>query len=133
MSSEILQPFQLASDGSVAATSDPNKQAQQHLLSLISTAPTERVMVPGYGVPIKATVFLENSRIVQSQLQNQITAALGKYEPNLDIQKVDVQDTLDPLNPVSVSVTWEIDQIQTGSSSGLQTATILIGGTVVTS
>lgn len=132
MSTEILQPFQLAADGSIATTSDPNQQAEQHLLSLIGTAPTERVMVPGYGVPVKNVVFLDNSNIVQSQIQQQVTAALAKYEPNLDIQNVTVLDTLDPLNPVSVSITWELDQIQTGSSSGVQTATILVGGTVVT-
>jgi phage baseplate assembly protein W len=131
MSTEIVVPFALATDGAIQTTGDPNVQAQQHLTCLLSTSPGERVMVATYGVPVKGTVFLPDDDIAVSQLQGQIQAAIATWEPNITVNTVTVAGTGDPEDPTAIDVDWSINQVQTGTASGLQTATILIGGAVI--
>jgi uncharacterized protein len=131
MSTEAVVPFALASDGSIQATSDPNAQSQQHLTSLLSTAPTERVMVPTYGVPVKSTVFAPDDEIAVNQLQKQIQAAIATWEPNLSVNSVSVVGAGDANDPANISVDWSINAIQNANSRGVLTATILVGGLVV--
>jgi phage baseplate assembly protein W len=131
MTNEILQPFQLNSAGGIAMTSDPNVQAQQHIVSLISTSPTERVMLPSYGTGVKGAVFSPGSQFVTGMLQQEISRAMEVFEPNITVNSINVVSTGDPEDPAQVTMDWSINNIQTGNSSGLQTATILVGGTVV--
>lgn len=131
MSDEILMPFQLATDGSIAQTSDPNVQSGQHLESLLATAPTERVMQPTYGVPIKSTVFLPDDDIAVTQLEGQIEAALATFEPNITVNAISITDSGDPYDPANITVDWSVKNIQNSNSQGVLTATILVGGQVI--
>lgn len=134
MSVEMIIPFQLAPDGSIAVTTDPNRQAQQHVDALVSTNPGERVMLPGYGVPVRDSVFSPDDETAVNNLANEITEAFAKWEPNITIDAVDFQTT--PGQPdgfCTIELDWSIKQIQNATSSGVLSATILIGGTVISS
>lgn len=131
MSNEILQPFQLNANGGIAMTSDPNVQAQQHIMSLLATAPTERVMIPAYGAGVKSYVFVPDDDIVGFNLRQDVQTAMDTFEPNIIVASIDVISTGDPEDPAEITMDWELGQIQTGASTGVNTATILIGGDVI--
>lgn len=131
MSSEIVVPFSLDGNGSVNATTDANLQINQHLKSLVATGPGERVMLPTYGVPLRNTIFAPYDNLQATMLQAQISNALGTWEPNIDISGVQITPTGGaPSGEVGVNVNW-IPRAPTGSGTGIQTAVILVGGTVV--
>jgi phage baseplate assembly protein W len=128
----MVLPFQLAPDGGIAVTTDPNRQAAQHIEAILCTSPGERVMVPTYGVPVKGAVFMPDDQIATAQIAQQITSAMATYEPNITVEAVNVSDTVgDPAGSGTIDLDWSIKNIQTGNASGVQTATILIGGRVV--
>lgn len=132
MSIEIIVPFQLDPSGHIATTTDPNLQTQQHIETLVATAPGERVMLPTYGIPLAATVFAANDDIAIAQLTNQINAAMSTWEPSINIVNINIVDIPgEPSGSAGVEVDWSSPVIQQSASSGIQTATILVGGTVV--
>lgn len=132
MSVEILMPFGLAPDGSIAVTYNPNIQAQQHLESLVGTSPGERLMLPTYGIPLKDAVFAPNEQSMVGVLTTQINNAVANWEPNIAVNAVNVSDAVgDGSGQGTIDLDWSIRSIQNPSSSGVLTATILVGGTVV--
>jgi phage baseplate assembly protein W len=132
MSTEMVVPFQLSPDGSIATTQDPNRQNGQHIKAILATSPGERVMLPGYGVPLKGTVFLPDDEIAVSQLTEEIISAMAAYEPNIIVTAVNVSDQVgDPMGSGTIDLDWSVKQLQTGNSSGTMTATVLVGGKVV--
>lgn len=133
MTTEMVHPFQLAPDGSIAVTQDPSAQAEQHLECLISTMPGERVMLPTYGASAREDIFLPNDETVVAQLRGQIQQAITKWEPNIEVSSVDIVDTGDPTNPALIAVDWQPRSPLSSSPSGAQTATILVGGGVIES
>lgn len=132
MSTEMIVPFALAPDGSIAVTTDPNVQTQQHIECLIATSPGERMMLPTYGVPLANTVFAANDDIAVANLTHQITAAMATWEPSVNIVNIGVVDQPgEPSGSAGIQVDWTSPVIQQSASSGVQTATILVGGSVI--
>jgi phage baseplate assembly protein W len=132
VSTEILAPFQLTPSGSVAVTSDPARQARQHVTALVSTQPGERVMLPGYGVSLSALVFAPNDPSVLSVVQQDVTRALGTWEPSLTVTNVSPVPGNDPAQGQAMV---NVDYVQAGQpgqpGTAVQTATVLAGGTVI--
>lgn len=134
MSTEILYPFQLTPSGTVAVTTSPQVQAQQHVTSLVSTTPGERVMLPGYGVSLAALVFTPDSTVVATTIQRDVTQALAQWEPSIVVNSVTPSSTGDPLQGVAmVNVDFQTGAMPGIAGSGIQTAVIEVGGTVVSS
>jgi uncharacterized protein len=132
MSTEIVVPFGLAPDGSIATTTDPNAQVQQHIEALIATSAGERVMLPTYGVGVANVVFAPNDDIVVADLSNRINAAMATWEPTVNIVNIGIVEIPgDPAGSAGVEIDWTSTAVQQSASSGVQTATILVGGTVV--
>jgi phage baseplate assembly protein W len=133
LSTEILQPFGLASDGSVAVTTDANVQGQQHVQSLIATGPGERVMLPTYGVPLRDTVFAPDDAVAVAYLQQTVTNAMATWEPSIIVNSINVVDQAgNPTGSAAIAIDWQSAQPYNASASGALTATVLVGGTVVT-
>lgn len=132
MSTELLYPFQLTPSGSIATTSDPNVQAQQHVTSLVSTNPGERVMLPGYGVALSALVFAPNSPVVTATVQRDVTNALASWEPSIIVNSVSPAAGQDPTTGMAmVNVDFQQGAQPGAPGAAVQTATILVGGDVI--
>jgi phage baseplate assembly protein W len=132
MSVEIAFPFQLTASGSIAVTSDPGTQAQQHVTSLVSTQPGERVMQPGYGVSLNALVFAPNDPAVVTVIQQDVTAALAQWEPSLAVLSVSPAAGQDPTQgQAMVNVDYQIAAQPGQPGAGIHTATVLVGGAVI--
>jgi phage baseplate assembly protein W len=132
VSTEILMPFQLTASGGVAVTESPYTQAQQHVTALVSTNPGERVMLPGYGVALEALVFSPNDDVVAATIQSDVTQALAAWEPSITVNSVTPATSTDPTTGVAM-VNVDFTAVASPSQPGtqLQTATILVGGTVI--
>jgi hypothetical protein len=131
MSIEIAYPFRLNNNGQVQQTSNPAVMQGQHLRSLISTQPGERVMMPGYGVDTIGRVFAPVSEVVDVTLVNDIIGACKTWEPNINVTSVAPAPNNQPLiGEIALTVNWTTSNV-TGNASGVQTATVLVGGTVI--
>src|ERR1700691_601284 len=127
---EIIYPFALNSDGSVATTTDPNVQINQHIQSLVSTQPGERVMLPLYGVNTFRQLFAPDGDIATSVLVNEVTTAMQTWEPNVnvvDIVAVPVAGSQYPGGTAAVEVNWSPVAVQSLAAAGVISATILVG------
>lgn len=134
MATEILFPFQLDASGSVATTSDPYVQAQQHVTSLVSTTPGERVMQPGYGVTLAALVFQPDNAALIQTIQRDVTSALATYEPTVQVNSVSPVPGNDPtMGQAMVNVDFTVGALPGQPGAGAQTATVLVGGQVISS
>lgn len=132
MSTELLTPFQLTPSGAIAVTTDPGVQAQQHVTSLVSTNPGDRVMLPGYGVPLAALVFASNDPVVVATIERDVTTALAQWEPSVIVNSVSPAAGQDPSQGVAmVNVDFQAGATPGAPGAGIQTATILVGGTVI--
>jgi phage baseplate assembly protein W len=127
---EILYPFGLDVHGSVAATSDPNVQQMQHVDSLVSTYPGERVMRPTYGIPLRDYVFEPGPDFVSNELQRNVTLAVGQWEPT--VQVTQVTPVLDEDTQGVVSIDVDFNSSNSASNAPVHTATVYVGGSVTT-
>jgi|SRR5581483_2343870 len=126
MAVEIAVPFTLDVNGQFAATSDPDVMAQQHVASLVSTDPGERVMLPDYGVPLKRYLFEPGADVVDQQIVLDVRAQMRQWEPGLIITNIQPVFN-DDLGTATVDMTWENTP---AISAATQQAVIHVGGTV---
>lgn len=132
MSNEILTPFQLTPSGAIAVTTDPGVQAEQHVTSLVSTTPGERVMLPSYGVALAALVFAPNDPVVVGTIQQDVTQALAQWEPSIIVNSVSPAAGQDPTTGMAmVNVDFQSGAVPGAPGAGVRTATILVGGSVI--
>lgn len=134
MSTEMVQPFQLTPSGGVAVTTVPAEQVQQHLQSLVSTSPGERIMRSQYGVPLASYLFGLDRNQVAMLAQKDVANAIAKWEPTVSIRDIRMALADDSLGRLSINVDYAPGPAASSSSSApTQTATVLVGGDVITS
>lgn len=127
MSRELAYPFSLV-NGRLGVTYNPARQLQQHVDSLVGTAPGERVMLPTYGVNAPGAVFNKNDVAVATALSNSTRSAIAQWEPTVTILGI---------NPITNNAGEGIINIEIDyTSSNLNmlnktnTAVVSVGGTV---
>jgi len=129
--SEILYPFQLAKDGSIAVTGDvPSLEAQQHVDALVSTSQGERVMLPTYGVDVAANLFSNSASAVSSGLTTDVQQAMAQWEPAIQVVEVTPQYSDLQEGIVNIQVDYTIGATQVDSSS-VNIASVMVGGQVI--
>jgi phage baseplate assembly protein W len=57
---------------------------------ILSTEPRERVMLPEFGGGLKRFLFRPNITSTHRLMQETITRSLGRWEPRIQVQSVDV-------------------------------------------
>jgi phage baseplate assembly protein W len=133
MPTEIAIPFRLASDGTIATETNPDKQIAQHVRALVGTQPGERVMLPDYGVPVADLLFDPNAGFVAQEITRAVTTALTAYEPGVVLQRaIPVPDASQPsLARIEVDfVRRDAGSSPSSIASQTNTAVVSVGGTV---
>lgn len=130
MSTEILQPFQLTPSGGVAVTTVPALQVQQHLQSLVSTSPGERVMQPAYGVPLASYLFGLDKSQVSMLVSKDVQTAVQRWEPTVSIRDIRTVLADDSLGSLKINVDYSPGPTPSAGAP-VQTATVLVGGSVI--
>jgi phage baseplate assembly protein W len=129
MSQEIQTPFSLYPDGGVIVTADPNLQIQQHIASLVTTQPGERVMLPSYGVDSSKYVFSPNDETISALLINECTSAINTWEPNVTV--TGIAPIVNNSDAGIANIQVEFSQGTTALLGQTYTATVLVGGSVI--
>lgn len=133
MPTEIAFPFRLATDGTIATETNPDRQINQHVKALVGTQPGERVMLPDYGVAVADLLFEPNAPFVAAEIQRAVTQAFAVYEPGVLLQRaVPIPDAgQQSLARVEVDYVRR-DSGLTPANIALQTntAVVRVGGTV---
>lgn len=128
---EIDIPFRLDHSGKVLATSDPNRQIRNHVMSLVNTNPGERPIIRDYGVPLLRSLFETGTNTVAGMLGTTIRTAMAKWEPGVRLLSVNPVPTDNTGGTVIVDVQYErIDAPNTTGSGSTNYASIRVGGHV---
>lgn len=130
MSVEVLTPFSLTPSGGIASTTNPAIQVQQHIQALVSTNPGERVMRPTYGVPLSSYLFGADADMVATSIGNDVSTAIATWEPSVSLMDITpiISDTSEGIAQVQIEYA---PGAVTNSLQSVQTATVLVGGTIV--
>ncbi|MBZ5681033.1 MAG: GPW/gp25 family protein [Acidobacteriia bacterium] len=83
-------PLGLDSGGRIVLT-DAEKNIQQAIWIILSTAPGERVMRPDFGCGIHELVFAVNEASTIGRLEQEVRQALTIWEPRIDVVDVNVE------------------------------------------
>lgn len=129
MSIELLVPFSLDSNGHLAVTQDPNVQAFQHVKSIVATQPGTRVMLPAYGIPVRSMLFAPNPQLITMKITRDVEQQMATWEPSINVLNVTASPNSD-FGVATVDVDFSSSPLETGL---VQTATVLVGGSVVDS
>ena len=76
-------------------------QIKSDLLVLLLTTPGERVMLPGYGTPLKDLIFEQNDGTTVQRATQMIANSIAAWEPRITVTQIDIRnsagDNLDPM------------------------------------
>ena len=89
------------------AMSELDESIRQSMLIILGTAPGERVMRPNFGCSIHDLVYAPNNLNTASLAAHFCIEALGKWEPRIELQNVNVQEGNQP-SQVLVSIDYRI-------------------------
>lgn len=128
MSVELLVPFSLDANGHPAVTQDPDVQQMQHVKSIVATQPGTRVMLPDYGVPVRSFLFRPDPQLVTMKITRDVEQQMARWEPLITVLSVTASPDSD-LGTTEIDVDFRGSPLETGA---VQTATVLVGGTVIT-
>jgi len=65
-------------------------QIKADLLQLLLTNPGERVMLPGFGTPLRELMFEPNDVIIESRAKMMIATAIETWEPRIVVDAIHV-------------------------------------------
>lgn len=85
MTSEIAIPFRLDDMGRVARVATPDAAIRQHVMSLVNTAPSERVVLAEYGIPVIDGLFEEDDDTLTFELGERLQEAFDTWEPGIGL------------------------------------------------
>jgi len=66
------------------------QQIKSDLLVLLLTNPGERVMLPGYGTPLRKLMFEQNDQTVIMMARQMIIDSIKTWEPRVTVQQLEV-------------------------------------------
>jgi|6_EtaG_2_1085325.scaffolds.fasta_scaffold00086_25 phage baseplate assembly protein W len=84
---------------------------RQNLKMLVLTTPGERVMLPDYGVGLRAYLFQNFQQDTIAQIDARIRQQVRKYMPAVSIESVSFNTTNQEVNTLSISLNYSIPNI----------------------
>ena len=109
-------PPALDERGTVALTSDED-EIEQAIRIILGSAPGQRVMRPEFGCRIHELVFAPNNTATAGLATRHIREALGRWEPRIEVQRVDAAPA--PDDPASLMISIEYRVAATHSNRSL--------------
>ena len=100
-------PPELDERGHIRLTGDED-EINQAIRIILSTAPGERVMRPQFGCRIHELIFAPNNAATASLANRYIREALGRWEPRVAVQQVDIAPHPDQEAMMLINVTYQV-------------------------
>jgi Bacteriophage baseplate protein W len=85
-----------------------DESVRQAILLLISTVPGERVMRPSYGCLLHRLIFSPNDDTTAGLAIHYVRQALERWEPRIDILRIDAQRNDDDPARLDVSLQYRV-------------------------
>lgn len=83
------------------------------LIQLLMTNPTERVMLPSYGTPLRRLLFAPNDLAIVEETKRLIANSIENWEPRIVVSQIDVFNGYDNVTSRNPSVLNENDHVLT--------------------
>lgn len=117
-------PIRVGEDGQVALSAD-EVNVRESIRVLLSTAPGERLMRPGFGAGLDALLFAPNTPATHGLMAERITTALRRWEPRVRVRDVQVDAAPDDPRRAVAMITYE--HVATGRP-GVASVDLATGG-----
>ena len=82
----------------------PDK-VRQSISVILATDPTERIMRPTFGCPLRRFLMAPNTVATRAEIRHEVELALTTWEPRIELRKVDVSAGSDP-SLVEIAVSY---------------------------
>ncbi|MAG27535.1 hypothetical protein CMI47_18530 [Candidatus Pacearchaeota archaeon] len=107
----VALPLQRSDSDGFVMIKTIKKLVRQNLKMLILTTPGERVMIPAYGVGLKAYLFQNFEQDTLSQIDARIRQQVQTYMPAVNISSLTFNTTNPEMNTLSLVLTYSIPNI----------------------
>ncbi len=97
----------IANRRGAVATAEGTDKVRQAILLILETEPGERVMRPDFGAGLRTYLFEPNTPSTRALIQREVAAALGQWEPRIDVDTVTVERGTDP-SEVLITISYTI-------------------------
>ncbi|MER7182968.1 GPW/gp25 family protein [Streptomyces hyaluromycini] len=88
-------PLRIGPTGGIALVSG-EKEVEEAIRLILSTAPGERPMRPEFGCAIHDLVFAPVNEQTAGRIQHEVHACLDRWEPRIEVEDVEVTTGADP-------------------------------------
>ena len=85
-----------------------DEKIRQSIWIILSTAPSERVMLPGFGCGIHDLVFEPNTASMRGLVQDKVKESLTRWEPRIDVLDVRVETPADARNCMLIRIEYRV-------------------------
>jgi|TARA_R110001583_G_scaffold24951_1_gene90751 phage baseplate assembly protein W len=106
----VLFPLEITANNSGYELADVKESVRFNLKNIILTNPGERIMIPDFGVGIKAALFEFASFELLDKIKQRITNQIRRYAPYITITQLLV-NTIDEQS-INIKMSYIIDFIQ---------------------
>jgi len=103
----IMFPMRVDQSGSVALTSGADDMTSS-MRMVLSTAPGERLMRPDFGCRIWELMFEPINATTLGLMGVAVREALGRWEPRIDVEDVDVEPDDDADGRVNITIGFRV-------------------------
>lgn len=100
-------PPALDERGTIALTTDRD-EIEQAIHIILNTAPGQRVMRPEFGCRIHELVFAPNNAATAGLASRYVREALGRWEPRIQVQNVDVQPDVEDPSRLTIHIQYRV-------------------------
>lgn len=102
-------PLQVNPKGEIALARG-ERDIEQAIAIILSTAPGERVMRPEFGCRAHELIFAPRDAATSGLLAEYVKEALGRWEPRIQVQDVTVDHYGEPDGALLVTINYTIKQ-----------------------
>lgn len=123
----IAYPFKLSFLGELQGTEDPVKVYTDRLLTLLSTSPGQRPMLPEYGTDVLRALY-ENDNQLEFSINQAVRSAVAVWIPEISIEEINV-DLPDQEGKATVTILIQLPN-STLTTLTVSTAIFNVDGTI---
>ena len=100
-------PPQIGPSGNIALVGGQT-EVEQAMVIILRTSPGQRVMRPEFGCGLHDLVFMPNNSDTAARVRRVVRQALGRWEPRINIHRVDVAPDADDPARLQNDIQYEI-------------------------
>ena len=101
------------------------ESVRQSIRVILSTRPGEQLMRPNFGAGLQEFLHQPNTLTVRRRIRDSISTALGRYEPRILVDRIEVGEVPGAPTEVRVEIAYRIRRTGT---SGRAALTLELGG-----